>query len=112
MPSSRRILTYSIASSQDYALVPLNAAPIGKFDSDEINITEQYPPTAEHAQVDFDSGWTETNIDPNVSFSAGPVGAQLSGVGRRKHRVTEKPFTISLEPMVDVIDGQPTYLSW
>lgn len=98
----------------DAAHVPLNASPIGRGAApDEVEIKAHYPPETEYAEVGRQSGWKDHSTAPEVGVSS-PIGVgfKVAGMGVRKQTEIDKSHRVSLDPTIQSLENQPTYLNW
>jgi len=101
------------------ALVPLSTRPSRLSTQDtksielgKVDISEYFPETTEYAHVAQLSGSRDTYGTPCIKTMVLGTGIEVSGVGINKHRLEEKSFTITLDPVLNALGDHPTYLEW
>jgi len=101
-----------------YALVPLTAKPLRQdtntAELDEIDISGHLPATVEWVNVAQKSGSKDIHLTPSMKATVLGSGIEMAGVGVNKHGLEEleRSFKISLNPVLTVLAGHPTYLDW
>ena len=83
-------------------------------DPDEINISGHLPATVEWVNIAQNSGSKDIYLTPSVKATVLGSGIEVGGIGVNRHGVEEleASFKISLNPVLTVLDGHPTYLNW
>lgn len=89
-------------------------SPIGKGAApDEVEIWDHYPPETEYVEVGRQAGTKARSAVPEFAINSPiGVGIKIGGMGTRRETEIDKSHKVSLDPTVQSLAGQPTYLNW
>jgi hypothetical protein len=91
---------------------PLQTIIHNGFEAVEVDISGHFPATVEWVNVAQLSGSKDIYVTPSIKTSILGTGIEVSGVGVNRHCLEERSFKISLNPVLKVFAGHPTYLDW
>jgi len=92
-------------------LVPAEAGT-GSGPSVMVELFDHFPSRGEYIQVRRKTGTEDVHLSPVFRVDVAGTGAEISGVGKEKHRLLDKSYHISLQSTSSKVENTPKNIEW